>query len=237
MGTIPESDAYTDATVLNPTTHNKNVYSGTGTEGLMSEANGGISSANLHADFEVLAEHILPFSFVFAAQRRAARTRHYYSDICGDSQGITYICLDAARFRLPFDAAEIRIMASFFVSPWLWNGGAQGSVISARTELFFDGEALAETAHLLPTAADSTASITAYRNEVGRHAVMRSYTLLITDDADITRDDHELSLRLYMEDDPVETDVVTGDNAKLHGRVSISNVSIIVMAFKKENAA
>tara|TARA_A100001201_G_scaffold127201_2_gene111846 strand:- start:239 stop:1126 length:888 start_codon:yes stop_codon:yes gene_type:complete len=60
MPTIIPSYTYTDGTVLDSSGHNQNIYDNPTGRGIMSTANGGIDTNNLHTGFKIRSEHIMP---------------------------------------------------------------------------------------------------------------------------------------------------------------------------------
>lgn len=242
MATIPTSYTPTDGAVFDTAGHNQNLYSATGSEGIYSESNGGLNDANLKTGFRILAEHILPNSMLFAAHREGHQTLHYYSDMMGSASGTKYISVDAVRFRLPFNASAMKISVSFFVSPYLWFDNNGAAIHDARTQVWFDGLAQAESEYLLPVAARGITAVD--YNHPGRFAIQRTHNLLLTDASALTKGDHEVSLRLYIKNAPTAATlwpVFAGtydvkESCTLHGRVTIGAVSIVALAYKKANS-
>lgn len=60
MPTIIPSFTYVDGTVLDSEGHTQNVYDTASGRGIMSTANGGLDTANLHSSFKIHSEHIMP---------------------------------------------------------------------------------------------------------------------------------------------------------------------------------
>jgi hypothetical protein len=60
MPTIIPSFTYTDGAVLDSEGHTQNVYDTASGRGIMSTANGGLDTANLHSSFKIHSEHIMP---------------------------------------------------------------------------------------------------------------------------------------------------------------------------------
>ena len=240
MADIVTSYTYTNGNVLSASGHNQNLQSSTATEGIYTESNGSLSSANFASAFRVTDEHVLPGSVIIAASQQGMKTLHYYSDIVGSSNAVKYIVMEGCRFRLPFDASTLWLNTTFFMSPWLWMNGSEQAYISARTQLWFDGSALPESEYPVPVGAEGPGAVNAERPV--RFAVERPHQVLIKDTSLITRGDHEFSIRLYMGDNPPLVSGVwptaydTPDDSYLHGRVSIGYASMLAIAHKKTNS-
>ena len=64
MPTIIPSYIYTDGTVLDSSGHNQNIYDSLTGRGIMSTANGDLDTNNLHANFKIRSEHIMPQTLI-----------------------------------------------------------------------------------------------------------------------------------------------------------------------------
>lgn len=90
MAVVTLPYVYTDGNVLVPNgaaSHNTNIYSATGDDGIISEPNGGLSHLNLDGSFLVKDEHVWPEAAIRTRQEYALGVLDFTSDAFGDNDG------------------------------------------------------------------------------------------------------------------------------------------------------
>lgn len=101
MPTIIPSYTYTDGTVLDSSGHNQNIYDSLSGRGIMSTANGGIDTNNLHANFKIRSEHIMPQTFIRTSEEFALSDIDCFEDLfSADNNNQTAFSYNDAPSRL-----------------------------------------------------------------------------------------------------------------------------------------
>ena len=116
--TVSTPYSYLDGQELDPLGHNKNIYSPTPGEGIMSEANGGLDSSNLHAGFKVRSEHVWPEEVCRGRQEFVLDTADVFSNGCSDAGGETAQTV-AGNYR-PLAGTSLRVYIPYDVNVALW---------------------------------------------------------------------------------------------------------------------
>jgi len=110
---------YVTGQKLVPEGHNKNVYSATSGEGIMSEANGGLNSSNLHTGFKVRSEHVWPEEVCRGRQEFVLDTVDWFSNGFSDAGGSSGSLTTAGEHR-PLAGTSLRVYVPYDVSVALW---------------------------------------------------------------------------------------------------------------------
>ena len=130
MGTITPSLTYVDGQTLDAERHNENIYDNTVGKGIMSEANGGLESDNLHADFKVESEHLQVEQTSLARQGSNQTSIDCFQSAFGRAPEDTYTTATAPsdlfvaipgcsiRFYQPYDASCAFFSWSLFIDPY-----------------------------------------------------------------------------------------------------------------------
>jgi len=108
---------YIDNQELEPDGHNKNVYSKTPGQGIMSEANGGLDT--FHASFAVKQEHVWPEEAVRVRQDAATETIDIFSEAHADSgEDVTFrpVAGCSTKVYMPYAATLALWEWSVFIS-------------------------------------------------------------------------------------------------------------------------
>ena len=169
MPTITPSYEYTNNTTLDPDEHNKNIYTTSNNEGIMSTANGELDSANLDSTFTVQPEHIHPGQAFQSRQDSMRETVDCFqqafarapSDIynLGDAPASLWVPVPGCslRFYQPYAASFGLLSWSFFVSGYIPVTGdtSTGSWVTdtatvVGVALMLDGTILGHTKRNLP---------------------------------------------------------------------------------------
>lgn len=131
MPTITPSYEYTNNTTLDPDEHNKNIYTTSNNEGIMSTANGELDSANLSPVFTVQPEHIHPEETSILRQDSMQETVDCFQNAFARSPVDTYSLSTAptslwvpvpgcsVRFYQPYAASYGLLSWSFFASGYI----------------------------------------------------------------------------------------------------------------------
>lgn len=139
MAVLVTPYVYVDNTVLDAQNHNKNLYSTTPGQGILSEPNGGVDSDNLASSFEIKPDHLQPEQLTFARAQGSVSTLDNMGDANFTAAGprdlddpasdtyreITHLSADETmagqmlagcgiRVYLPFDASVVLWHASLF---------------------------------------------------------------------------------------------------------------------------
>ena len=120
MADIPNTYPLVDANVLDVALWNRKIFSIVGSEGILSEPNGGLEAANLAANFSVRDEHVWPGEAVRAASEWAVGTLDFYNDAFADEVSSSFISIPgaASRFQIPWPASVVIYQWSLFASVW-----------------------------------------------------------------------------------------------------------------------
>ena len=131
MPTISSSYTYVDNTTLEPDEHNKNVYTDSNNEGIMSTANGELDSANLSPTFKVQPEHVHPEEATLMRQDSMRETIDCFQNAFARAPADTYYLHTAPnsvwvpvpgcslRFYQPYAASFGLLSWSFFVEGYI----------------------------------------------------------------------------------------------------------------------
>ena len=213
MAVIPTSLAYVDAAVLDTALHNTNIFSATGSEGILSEPNGGLEVANLAGGFAVRAEHIWPEEVIRVRQEGGTERLDFMDNAFGesaDTRGFVVIPGAAVRFNVPWTPTIILWQWSMFISPMRYIGtnssgtadaafNAAGAGIQFRS--YIDGTAAGHTLRSLPhSLAWSNTTTSDIRETGGRNSCWFDMAhLSVTGDAEAAIGYHDLTVQLWME--------------------------------------
>ena len=116
--TVSTPYSYVEGQALDPLGHNKNIYSSTVGEGIMSEANGGLDGSNLSAGFKVRSEHVWPEEVCRGRQEFVLDTMDVFSNGCSDAGGETD--QTTAGEYLPLAGTSLRVYIPYDVNVALW---------------------------------------------------------------------------------------------------------------------
>ena len=155
MADIPVTYVYTDGNVLIPASHGRNVYSSTGDEGIYSEPNGGLESANLAAGFQAGAEHIAPEEAIVTRQDAYIGDSDYMNAAIGNDDSSLYhpVAGCALRVQLPYAVASIFWMWSYFISVWRPIKANDGTTLTGTMIITLDGAVIDHTQRRIPPTA------------------------------------------------------------------------------------
>jgi hypothetical protein len=116
--TVSTPYSYLTGQELVPVEHNKNIYSKTTGEGIMSEANGGLDSSNLSTGFKVRSEHVWPEEVCRGRQEFVLDTVDVFSNGFSDAGGSTGTTT-AGEYR-PLAGTSLRVYIPYDVNVALW---------------------------------------------------------------------------------------------------------------------
>lgn len=120
MATIIPATEYLDGSVLDPTSHNTNVYS-TGTQGVVSTMNGGLDSANLDPTFtDATSDLILPGQIAQPSIESATDLVQCFGDLFGDEATEHEDVIAAPEKLKPIPGLGKRIYLSYAASCVMW---------------------------------------------------------------------------------------------------------------------
>jgi len=217
--------------------HNKNIFSTSTTNGIMSEPNGGITTSNLADDFEVQKEHVHAEEVCRGRKDGGRSTIDYMTDVGATSTA------DAA--FLPIAGASVRVYVPYACSVALWqvslfcdifrviDAGSSPAVSGTiQVQLYKNGLAQTHTNRVLPQSIDINSSdvLTSHETISGCAQLDLSHM-----ETNISAGWHEIVAQLFMEPnltssgDPVRADIlvnplgtsgVEGIACDIHNRVS-----------------
>ena len=134
MAIVSSSTDYPEGTVLSVADHNDNVHSVTDGKGIMSVANGKVSTVNLADDFAIKGEHVMQEQAALARMEGMRRTNTVFADAVPTPNNEAFDLTDTdkwftvpgcyLRWYQPYDASAALIHWSFFASANRWNGWA-----------------------------------------------------------------------------------------------------------------
>jgi hypothetical protein len=120
MATIIPATEYLDGSVLDPASHNTNVYS-TGTQGVVSTMNGGLDSANLDPTFtDATSDLILPGQVAQPSIEAATDLVQCFGDLFGDEATEHEDVIAAPEKLKPIPGLGKRIYLSYAASCVMW---------------------------------------------------------------------------------------------------------------------
>jgi len=212
MAAIVPPYGYPTATDFDPDGHNRNVYSATPGEGIMSESNGRLSAGaggNMAVGFAVIAEHIQPESLIQTDVHTSRRPLEFYSDMSPDEAGTerTFVQIGdcACRFDLDIESSVVLLQWQFFVHQWRHHfqqtvpgptvNGSPAIIIKALLDgvsLEYTRRPVANTARII----DGGALALEYLN---RESLAAQWWCMAAMSDTLSAGVHELSVRLYME--------------------------------------
>jgi len=110
--------SYVNGTTLNTDGHNRNVYTDTPHEGVMSTANGQLHSTNFNPGFEVKSEHIHPEEVIRGRQDSGLETLDYFSDGIGEVAETTFVNVAGCGVKvyIPYNITLAMWQWTFFFS-------------------------------------------------------------------------------------------------------------------------
>ena len=193
--------AYVDGATLVPANHNRNLFSTTGTDGLLSNANGNLNEANLVAGFTVRAEHIHPEDAVRARSDGMSVDMDIVSDVFA-STASDYVPIAgiAVRFYVPFTSAVLLWQWSSYITAWRYwvdNGLAAGYTPDIFTQAWIRGTPQASTIRAVPpsvhVAQASPAGVLTFEDR-GAAWLDQSFA-----EFDVASGFHDMQLRLYIQ--------------------------------------
>ena len=208
---------YVNGTRLDTDGHNKNIYTDTLHEGVLSTTNGQLHSTNFAPGFEVKSEHVHPEEVIRGRQERGLETLDYFSDGIGDSGEATFtnVAGCGVKVYVPYDVTLALWQWTFFFSDFrnlLLEGDGDGVRVDKADILVranLNGAALSHTMRALPQT--STNGIeNDYRHANEKMAAM-SWDMCHMQE-DVSAGGHDLNLTIYMEQllsstgGPLETD-------------------------------
>lgn len=170
---LPEGYA---GTGLNVVGHNENIYSWTGAESLMGEPNGGIGTANFHADFRIQREHILPREALRGHSTESRQPVDFFASAFGSDNNEFYGMHGVGtRFHIPWTPNGIFYMWQAFVVPWRAATKAEaeepvlasGPVMTLQTKV--NGSAVAFLERQLPETVFADESVAAPNNTIDEY--------------------------------------------------------------------
>ena len=213
---------YVNGNILKPDQHNRNIYTDTLHEGLMSTANGQLHSTNFSSDFEVQSEHVHPEEVIRGRQERGLETLDYFSDGIGDSDQATFVNVAGCGVKvyIPYDITLAVWQWSFFFSDFRSlifestsddAGDYKTSDIVVRASL--NGTGLLHTMRSLPQTSKSGV-LNDYNNTNEKMAAM-SWDMSHMQE-DVSAGWHDLNLTIYM-----EQVLATVDGAPLEQTLSV----------------
>lgn len=155
---------YVNGLTLDTLGHNQNIYTPDNGVGIMSEANGGIGTTNLHSTFQVSDEHVWPREVCRGQQEFLVDTVDYFSDAFSDisenssafSAGdFRPIIGGSVRIYVPYDVSLALWEWSFFFSPFKIFTEADMAALRSRNfdmsiKARLDGSALQHTQRAIP---------------------------------------------------------------------------------------
>lgn len=167
MAEITASTTYLDGVPLDITNHNDNVHSATESKGIMSEANGLLTTANLRSPFEVKAKHVMMEQAALARIESMRRTCTIYGDAVPTPSNEAFDSSDpdkwftlpgcSLRWYQPFEATAAVMHWSVFIAHNTWSGWVTDSTdelwrLSPETAIIaaIDGDLKSETRRYLP---------------------------------------------------------------------------------------
>ncbi|MAZ73579.1 MAG: hypothetical protein CMC70_10585 [Flavobacteriaceae bacterium] len=110
--------SYVNGVPLKPDEHNRNVYTDTPHEGVMSTANGKLHSTNFGSGFEVQSEHIHPEEVIRGRQGAGLETLDYFSDGIGEVGEAAFVNVAGCGVKvyIPYDVTLALWQWTFFFS-------------------------------------------------------------------------------------------------------------------------
>ena len=229
MPTITPATSYPDDAALDIDGHNRNVYSGTGGEGLLSTANGKLTAANLDALFVVQPEHVYPRSIAQPQQDETDRLVQLFGDLFGGELtehsevvaapvNLKAIPGLGAKFHLAYSPSVTMMEWSYFINPQRWSlvypqqgeGERVEGLALIGTKL--DGVLLEETLRPLPFTLlwNETVTSRTVRSRVGHHSIFVDMHYM--DTAGLATGWHTLEVCIYLENLQRSEALVEGAN-------------------------
>ena len=203
--------AYPATTTLNTDEHNKNMYSSTNTEGLISTPNGDLENANLAGSFRLRADMIQPGQMVHTRNYASEQSFDFYSNAFPDHADAAGTAADenlvatqlgdfALRIRVPYQMPfalwQWQMYMSWYV-PQVSVLVAGGSAVYARGTIFFkvfiDGTAVQHTYRELPTSAVVVDA--ANNGMVYYESLAAQWYSMRTHSVNLTKGWHDISIR------------------------------------------
>ena len=179
MPTISSSYTYVDNTTLEPDEHNKNVYTDSNNEGIMSTANGELDSANLSPTFKVQSEHVHPEEATLVRQDSMRETVDCFQQAFARAPANTYnlgtvpatlwvpVPGCSLRFYQPYTASFGLLSWSFFVEGYIPVVGSTSTGSWVTDTLTVVGVALMLDGTVLTHTKRNLARTDGLRTEVG----------------------------------------------------------------------
>ena len=218
MAVITRFYSMSDGAVLEPNKLNEDIHSNTAGRGIVSEPNGGLNVANLHATFKLERHLIIPGETVCAAQNGSRKTIDIVDKAFGQDDDTHFVPIAgvAVRKKFPFAMTAMLLEWNFFYSlfrctdvPTVALPSPDGPVV--RTMAFLDGSPLLWTGAECPTTVFTQgAAPPAFGSNEHLMAENRFGTHLVVPAG---AGWHELSVRLYMAPNPWRGDANLGFGA------------------------
>lgn len=219
MGVVATPYTYTDGNTLSPSGHNSNIFSATGTQGLMSEPNGGLDNTNLVGGFQIQREHVWPGEAVRTTMEEQLPSVDYMNDGFSEANGadgaFATIAGMSCRIFLPYQAAVVLWQWSLFIHHFRFRDGTSAFDVSPqiRVRAGLDGTAVQHTQRLLAaTAFDDNrgAGFDAVESRESRNARHWDQAHL---SQNLAAGWHEMTVRLLMDttalDEPIDVTIGT----------------------------
>ncbi len=196
--TTPE--AYTTGALFSATGHNDNIYGPSGSIGVHRGLNGGLTSAEINASFQIRRDIIQPGGVIpIAFTPMQTRQVNYMSEFIGSDDGYDFVAISGAccRFKIPFDCTYAMYEVQAEVGQFLIGTATEQSSTDTVgiLSVFLDGVRQGYTDTLLHNWATSSemAANAANLGRSGRATIHHSFQLQAES---VSAGWHEVSLRL-----------------------------------------
>lgn len=201
MATVVTPYTLVDGNTLVPDSFNRNIYSATPGEGIVSEPNGGIGTGNYDASFKIQAEHLQAEELAMPKWEFNTETCDFIENAFSSNSEARFTAIPGLGIRFPVYYGGVTLYQwSVFVSPHRYFiDEAQNDIKpSILMKAFYDGTAISHTNRAVPCTIfyDNVTPSTKPDFRENRSCLSFDMAHLVTS---VSKGYHEFSVRIYLE--------------------------------------